>query len=326
MNTETEIDRLIKKYIIIFLSLLTASFIFYSLFFFWAANTHIAVMTVVCAIIQISWLPIVIHLPYSRVKKIISYFFAYILTVLFIFSVIYLQEKIITIFLWYLLIPLGAYAFGGSKFAVRATVFALAVILLVFLSVALFASFNFFRITIPAEMQLLSDIFALFISMCSIILFLQMILELHKLEKCLQADKQEAAIETEQKEQSNKEKERIELLYNRMIEWFDEAKPYCKTDFMLYDLVAYLKTNSKYTLDAIKLSGCKGFNEFVNFYRIREARKQIDADTKRRLKLETIYTQSGFRSQPTFNRVFRQHFGLTPSGYITKKNRDNNGL
>jgi AraC-like DNA-binding protein len=59
----------------------------------------------------------------------------------------------------------------------------------------------------------------------------------------------------------------------------------------------------------------KGFGEFVNEYRIEEAKRQLVNPKNQHLTIASIAYDSGFNSLPTFQRAFRQIMNQTPKEY-----------
>jgi AraC-like DNA-binding protein len=59
----------------------------------------------------------------------------------------------------------------------------------------------------------------------------------------------------------------------------------------------------------------KNFNDFINDYRIEEAKKMLGHKKTRDYKLLTIAYEVGFNSKTTFNVVFKKKVGMTPSQY-----------
>ena len=59
----------------------------------------------------------------------------------------------------------------------------------------------------------------------------------------------------------------------------------------------------------------KNFNDFVNEYRVEEAKKKLSDPSVSRFTIAAIAFDSGFNSLPTFQRCFKQFTGVTPSQY-----------
>lgn len=87
-------------------------------------------------------------------------------------------------------------------------------------------------------------------------------------------------------------------------------------DFTISHLSHMIKINNLYITKAIKLCGYSSFCHYINFCRIQYVKKLINENGLSKVTLMYIYTSSGFISQSTFNRVFKQVEGITPTEYI----------
>lgn len=97
----------------------------------------------------------------------------------------------------------------------------------------------------------------------------------------------------------------------RMIQqWMETEKPYLNPDFKLMDMRAVLPVNRTYLSQFINDHyGCT-FYQFVNRYRIEEAKRLIRETPD--MKIEDIAARSGFSSRSSFSRAFAQDTGLSP--------------
>src|SRR6202042_3681104 len=59
----------------------------------------------------------------------------------------------------------------------------------------------------------------------------------------------------------------------------------------------------------------KNFSDFINEFRVREVSRKMQDPACDRLTLLGIAYESGFNSQRTFNRVFKEMTGKTPLEY-----------
>jgi AraC-like DNA-binding protein len=66
--------------------------------------------------------------------------------------------------------------------------------------------------------------------------------------------------------------------------------------------------------------GYKNFNHFVNHYRVGAAKIMMSSDSNRNDKIISISMEAGFASLATFNRVFKEQTGLTPSEFKARNN------
>ncbi|PTT76749.1 hypothetical protein DBR25_05015 [Chryseobacterium sp. HMWF001] len=115
--------------------------------------------------------------------------------------------------------------------------------------------------------------------------------------------------------------DKLDVLYQKIIDLFETQKPYQHSDFNLKKLADILYTNTTYVSKALNICGGKKFNQFVNEYRINQVKKEIENKIHQKFTLEHIYTNAGFSQQATFNRIFKEQTGLTPSEYIENRSR-----
>ncbi len=61
------------------------------------------------------------------------------------------------------------------------------------------------------------------------------------------------------------------------------------------------------------------FNDFVNDYRVREVRKKLNSRESQHLTISGIALESGFNSQATFQRAFKNNTGMSPREYLSRQ-------
>ncbi len=94
---------------------------------------------------------------------------------------------------------------------------------------------------------------------------------------------------------------------------FSEHKIYHKSDLKITDLASMLHTNRTYISNIINNEYQCSFNEYVNRFRIQEAKEIIREHPKE--LFENIASQVGYRSSSTFFRSFKQIEGSTPNSF-----------
>lgn len=112
--------------------------------------------------------------------------------------------------------------------------------------------------------------------------------------------------------------DKFQILYNRIILCFEREKPYINPDFSMQKLADLLDSNTAYISSALNRVGQRKFSQLVNEYRVNHVKMEIENDKERKFTIEYMYTQAGFSSQTTFNRVFKEFTGMTPKEYIEK--------
>jgi ligand-binding sensor domain-containing protein/AraC-like DNA-binding protein len=104
----------------------------------------------------------------------------------------------------------------------------------------------------------------------------------------------------------------------RLEKLMEEEKPFLNPDLTLRDLAKMLHLHPNYLSQIINERIGVSYNDYVNRYRIEEAKKRlIDSDGGIRNVLE-IALDTGFYSKSVFNSAFKKFTGMTPSQYRKK--------
>jgi AraC-like DNA-binding protein len=109
-------------------------------------------------------------------------------------------------------------------------------------------------------------------------------------------------------------KKYLELLQNAM----GKEKLYLDNSLTVNKLANHLKISAKTISAVLNQQLHKGFNEFVNEYRINEVKRQMLNPDNQHLTIAGIAYEAGFNSQATFQRVFKNLVGITPSEYLLR--------
>jgi AraC-like DNA-binding protein len=83
----------------------------------------------------------------------------------------------------------------------------------------------------------------------------------------------------------------------------------------LEDLAEKLQLPVKQVSSLLNQHIGKNFNDFVNSYRVNEAKQKLADPLQNRYTIAAIAYDCGFNSLPTFQRCFKQFTGITPSQY-----------
>lgn len=97
------------------------------------------------------------------------------------------------------------------------------------------------------------------------------------------------------------------------IEDIMNSKPYLNSNYSLKDLSDSLNTNTVYASQMINFLFGKSFTDYINQYRIDEAKSRLAENVDS--KLFAVALDSGFSNKNTFARVFKKYTGQTPSEY-----------
>ncbi len=102
----------------------------------------------------------------------------------------------------------------------------------------------------------------------------------------------------------------------RLISLMEDDRVYLNPALKLDFLAAQIGISEKLMSNLLNQHVGKNFNDFVNEYRIQEARKKLnDPTTVRQFTIAAIAFDCGFNSLATFQRCFKQFTGTTPSQY-----------
>lgn len=108
------------------------------------------------------------------------------------------------------------------------------------------------------------------------------------------------------------------LLKESLLELFTVRDIYKQPDLKITQISSILQTNRTYISNLINTEFSCTFNDFVNKYRITEAKRLLSEKDSKKFSLDHVAEKSGFGSLSTFIRVFRDSEGITPGKYRDK--------
>lgn len=105
-------------------------------------------------------------------------------------------------------------------------------------------------------------------------------------------------------------------LYFRLKSLMELEKPHLNPNLTLKNIADKLSTNTKYLSQVVNHHLGANFQNFVNTYRVTEAKEKIASGEFDNLTLFGIALQCGFKNKSTFYKVFKEVTGLTPREYL----------
>ncbi|MCK9305689.1 MAG: helix-turn-helix domain-containing protein [Bacteroidales bacterium] len=110
---------------------------------------------------------------------------------------------------------------------------------------------------------------------------------------------------------------RAEELYERLIIYFDQKKPYLNPNLKIREVALYLYTNKTYLSRVINEKKRQNFSQFTNYYRIEEVQRLFRENSN--LTIQELSAMSGFGSMATFSIAFRYFMGATPADWCKEQ-------
>jgi AraC-like DNA-binding protein len=102
----------------------------------------------------------------------------------------------------------------------------------------------------------------------------------------------------------------------RLNQIFEYKMLFMRPKLTVAEVAEELHLPVKYVTHLIGTYCGNNFNDFVNKFRVKEAIRRINEPSESHKTLLGIALDSGFSSKSTFNQVFKQYTGKTPSEYL----------
>jgi AraC-like DNA-binding protein len=109
-------------------------------------------------------------------------------------------------------------------------------------------------------------------------------------------------------------------LLEAIFQYIEEDKPYLDKGFTINILSKKLNSSRSYVSQVINEELKCNFSQFINKYRIKDARLMLSNPGNNNLTIEFISFSVGFGSKSSFNNAFKNYTGITPSFYIKSLN------
>ncbi len=108
---------------------------------------------------------------------------------------------------------------------------------------------------------------------------------------------------------------------NLILNKFEIEKIYLDDTINLQRFSESIALPPAYVSEIINQKFSYSFKKLLNQYRLNEAKKMIQNNSKKKVKLIEIAFESGFNNKVSFYRTFKEFEGISPSEYLEKINR-----
>jgi AraC-like DNA-binding protein len=109
--------------------------------------------------------------------------------------------------------------------------------------------------------------------------------------------------------------EKAEQIASNLIKIMEEEKLYLINGIKLDVIAQHLSTSTNNVSQILNQNLKVNFYDFINHYRVDEAKRLMHDPVQRKLTLLAIAMNAGFSSKSTFNKVFKEYTNTTPSQY-----------
>jgi ligand-binding sensor domain-containing protein/AraC-like DNA-binding protein len=116
--------------------------------------------------------------------------------------------------------------------------------------------------------------------------------------------------------------ELIDEYSDQLINKMDSKKYYLQSTLTLNELAGYLSIPAYQLSHIINNKQNKNFNEFINEYRINEAKRILETSKDAKINILELAYQTGFNSKSVFNSSFKKFTGQTPSQFKRNNHPD----
>lgn len=109
--------------------------------------------------------------------------------------------------------------------------------------------------------------------------------------------------------------DKTEVYYQKLLETMNNKKPYLNPELSLEMLAKNVDLSTGYLSQIINKKEKVNFYDFINRYRVEEAKKILRNPKFGHYSLLAIGFEAGFNSKTTFYASFKRYAGITPSQY-----------
>jgi AraC-like DNA-binding protein len=114
---------------------------------------------------------------------------------------------------------------------------------------------------------------------------------------------------------SSLNEKQMEELTNAVFQYLKNKKPYLNPDYSLQMMAEDLNISRHKLSEAINNGQKKNFYKLINEFRVEEVKEMLANSAFSHYSVLGIGLECGFNSKTSFNRIFKEETGLTPTEY-----------
>jgi len=266
----------------------------------------------ICILQHIIWLFDVLYFKSLSLETLIKIYLSFILAIFYPIACIFWNSGDPVVFFWYLLIIIGAIVFDRRNLVVWIS-WTLVIVFSIFFVYPFFLSEN-----LTPELIYHTNILTIISTIILASFFAIALVRQGNFDESMQTETLRIAVENAESQERDKE------LYNEIINYLEENKPFKDADFNAHALAKALNTNVTYISKAIRTGGNGNFNMLISNFRINYVKSMLDSGALKKYTIDYIYAEAGYKYRSTFNAAFKGITGMTPSDYVSQHNTNNN--
>jgi AraC-like DNA-binding protein len=108
----------------------------------------------------------------------------------------------------------------------------------------------------------------------------------------------------------------VDVYYSSLIQLMDSEKLFLDSKLSIKTVADKLEMSVNHLSQVINQQSGKNFFKFINEYRVEEAKKFLLDQSNKKYTILAIAYDCGFNSKSSFNTIFKQYTGKTPSDFI----------
>lgn len=117
---------------------------------------------------------------------------------------------------------------------------------------------------------------------------------------------------------SGLDKQQARKYLSAILSYMEKEKPYLDRDLTIYDLSLQTGISRHHITEVLNNLHGRNFFTFINEYRVKEVIVKMKDPANRHYTVLSIAYDSGFNSKSTFNTIFKNITGHTPTQYLDK--------
>lgn len=118
---------------------------------------------------------------------------------------------------------------------------------------------------------------------------------------------------------SETERNEKEEIVQNVLKYMKSSKPYLEPELSLDQLASQMSLKPRALSQAINEILQQNFFDFINRYRIEEAKRLLTNPIDKKITILEVLYQVGFNSKSSFNTLFKKYTGLTPTEFRDKQ-------